>query len=113
MQVEIKSRLYDILNAIQEIDSFLLNGPKDFTEYQADIKTKRAIERNFTIIGEAMSRILKADSSLEISYSRRIVDFRNRVFHGYDSISDEAIWEIVVQHLPTLQTEISALLGEV
>lgn len=69
MQVEIKAWLYGILNAINEIESFLKDGPQSFVEYIADIKTKRAIERNLTIIGEAMNRILKTDASLEISHA--------------------------------------------
>lgn len=39
MDLEIKSWLYDILNAIEEINSFF-NGPKEFVKYQNDIRTK-------------------------------------------------------------------------
>jgi uncharacterized protein with HEPN domain len=46
MDIEIKAWLYDILNAINEIDSFLIGSIHSFEAYQADIKTKRAIERN-------------------------------------------------------------------
>lgn len=59
MDIEIKSWLFDILSAINEIDSFFNDSPKDFSKFQSDIKTKRAIERNIEIIGEAMSRILQ------------------------------------------------------
>ena len=57
MDIEIKTWLYDILNAINEIDSFFADRPKDFIAYQHDIRTKRAVERNIEIIGEAMNRI--------------------------------------------------------
>jgi len=65
MDVEIKSWLYDILNAINEIESFFADRPKDFVIYQNDIRTKRAVERNIEIIGEAMSRILNTDETIE------------------------------------------------
>ena len=39
-----------------------------------------------------------------------IVDARNRIIHGYDSISDETIWGIVVKHIPLLKEEVQALL---
>ena len=62
MDIEIKAWLYDILNAIDEIDSFFIDTPKEFTAYQNDIKTRRAVERNVEIIGEAINRILQKDN---------------------------------------------------
>ena len=112
MDIEIKTWLYDILSAINEIETFFSERPKDFTVYQADIKTKRAVERNVEIIGEAMKRILSKDTTIEFSNARKIVDTRNRIIHGYDTVSDEIIWGIVVKHLPILQTEIQILLSE-
>jgi uncharacterized protein with HEPN domain len=108
----IKAWLYDILNAIMEIESFFNDRSKEFEKYQNDIRTKRAVERNIEIIGEALSRILKRDETILISNSRKIVDPRNRIIHGYDSVSDDAIWGIVIRHLPILQTEIQELLEE-
>jgi uncharacterized protein with HEPN domain len=112
MDIEIKTWLYDILTAINEIESYFADRPKDFNIYQNDIKTKRAIERDVEIIGEAMSRILNKDASLEFSNARKIVNTRNRIIHGYDSVSDEIIWGIVIKHIPILQTEIQNLLNE-
>jgi uncharacterized protein with HEPN domain len=77
-----------------------------------DLKTKRAVERNIEIIGEAINRILHADGKIELSNSRKIVDTRNRIIHGYDSVSDEVIWGVVTNHLPVLKQEIKQLLGE-
>ena len=45
MRIDIKSWLYDILNAINEIDSFFINTPQDFLYFQNDIKTKRALKK--------------------------------------------------------------------
>jgi uncharacterized protein with HEPN domain len=59
-----------------------------------------------------MNRILKKDNSINISDSRKIVDVRNRIIHGYDTISDDLIWSIVTSHLFSLKTEIELLLGE-
>jgi uncharacterized protein with HEPN domain len=49
--------LYDIKTSIEEIESYFPTG-KIFQHYHEDLKTKRAVERNIEIIGEAMSRIL-------------------------------------------------------
>ena len=112
MDNDIKAWLYDILNAIMEIESFFNDSTKEFTKYQNDLRTKRAVERNVEIIGEALRRILKSDETILISNSRKIVDTRNRIIHGYDSVSDDVIWGILIRHLPILQTEIKELLGE-
>ncbi|MBC7689576.1 MAG: DUF86 domain-containing protein [Aquabacterium sp.] len=109
---DVKTWLYDILNAIMEIESFFNDSTKEFSKYQNDLRTKRAVERNIEIIGEALSRILKRDETIIISNSRKIIDTRNRIIHGYDSVSDDVIWGIVIRYLPILQTEIQILLGE-
>jgi uncharacterized protein with HEPN domain len=95
-----------------EIDGFFADIPKEFSSYQNDIRTKRAVERNIEIIGEALSRIKAKDATIEITNARKIVDTRNRIIHGYDSVSDEIIWGIVMKHLPILQKEVQALSGE-
>lgn len=112
MEAEIKAWLFDILNAIAEIESFFTDTPKEFSTYQNDIRTKRAVERNLEIIGEAISRIITKDSSIEISNSRKIIDTRNRIIHGYDSVSDEIVWSILLNHIPTLNIEVRKLIGE-
>ena len=111
MDNEINTWLYDILNAINEIDSFIGNDVS-LEIFQGDIRTKRAIERNIEIIGEAMNRILKKDSDINISNARQIVDVRNRIIHGYDTVSDNILLAIVTQYLPILQKEVSSLLHE-
>ena len=110
MDTDIKPWLYDILNAINEIESFFADTPKDFFAYQNDLKVKRAVERDVEIIGEAVNRILNYDNSIQLSNARKIVDTRNRIIHGYDTVSDDIIWGIVIKHLPVLKSEIEKLL---
>lgn len=112
MDEDIKAWLYDILGSINEIESYYLENPKMFEIYQNDLRTKRAVERNIEIIGEAMNRVLNVNSDIKISNSRKIVDVRNRIIHGYDSVSDDVIWGIVIKNLPVLQQEIEELLNE-
>jgi uncharacterized protein with HEPN domain len=110
MAIEIKTWLADIKQAIDEINLFLNDTP-DFSAFNKDIKTRRAIERDIEIIGEAIGRILLVDPDIEISKSRKIVDTRNRIIHGYDSVSYDIIWAIVIHDLPLLLEEISILLA--
>ena len=44
-----------------------------------------------------------------IATARKIIDTRNRIIHGYDDVSDQIIWSIVVQYLKELQMEILLL----
>jgi len=111
MDTEIKAWLYDIQSSIEEIESFFADKPMKFAEYRNDIRTKRAVERNIEIIGEAMNRIIKESDSIKISNSRKIVDVRNRIIHGYDSVSDDIIWGIIINYLPMLKIEIETLLN--
>ena len=101
--------LKDIEQSIIEINEFLPEE-RNFFAFQNDLKTRKAVERNIEIIGEAMDRILKADPNFQITDSRKIVDTRNRIIHGYDSVSDDVIWLIVNRYLPILQKEVQELL---
>jgi uncharacterized protein with HEPN domain len=83
-----------------------------YDSYKKDILLRRAIERNLEIIGEAMSRILREDPNYEIEHARRIIGFRNQIIHGYDSVSDENIWGILINHLPSLKIEVDRLIQE-
>lgn len=110
MDNEIRTWLFDILKSIQEIESFYDKKPKQFEEYISDIKTKRAIERNLEIIGEAVSRIIKKDKDFQLNNIEKIIGTRNRIIHGYDKVSDDMIWSIVINHLPKLREEIEQIL---
>jgi uncharacterized protein with HEPN domain len=106
---DILACLKDIEQSIAEINEFL-PGERDFLAFQRDLKTRKAVERNIEIIGEAVDRILKVDPDFQITDSRKIVDTRNRIIHGYDSVSDDVIWLIVNRYLPILEKEVKELL---
>ena len=108
---DIKVWLYDISVAISNIEDFLPEQ-RIFLEFQKDLKTKMAVQRCVEIIGEAMSRILKVNPEISITSARKIVNVRNTVIHGYDKIDDETIWNIVINHLPILKSEVEKLLKQ-
>ena len=90
MDIRIKTCLLDISQCIEEISQFL-GETRDFIAYKKDIKTKKAVERNIEIIGEAVSRILKIDPSFKLENAKNIIGTRNRIIHSYDNISDEVL----------------------
>ena len=111
MEREIKVWLYDILRSIDEIESYFSDRPKIFKDYHSDKKTQRAVERNLEIIGEALNRIVKMDPNFKVENAQKIIGVRNRIIHGYNSISNELIWSIIINHLPNLKSEISKLIN--
>ena len=111
MQIEIKAWLFDIQRAIANIENFLSDRPKRFAEYKKDMRTKHAVERNIEIISEATKRILNINSAIQITNARKIVDTRNRIIHGYDTIMDEHIWAIIINDLLKLKQEVNDLLN--
>ena len=111
MENEINTWLEDIDLTIAEIFSFLPEK-RNFLEYQKDLKGKRAIERSLEIIGEADHRILKVDPEFPITHARKIIDTRNRISHGYDTVSDDIVWGIIVRDLDKLKAEVKNLLKE-
>ena len=75
----------------------------------------------FGVAGIAVSSIALADQAAHDNMYQRYDDSefliisnristRNRIIHGYDSISDDLIWSIVVNHLPKLKNEVETLL---
>lgn len=106
----LKSRLYDITTAIDEIYSFFEQIPMRFDEYQKNLMLRRAIERNIGTIGEAVNSILKDNPEIKISNTRAIVATRNRVIHDYAAVTDDVLWKIVIKDLPKLKEEAAALL---
>jgi len=109
MDVRIQSWLHDISKSIDEIFLFLWER-RDFKSYLADIKTKKAVERNLEIIGEAVYRILKVDNEFELENAKNIIGTRNRIIHSYDNLSDEIIWTIISRELPELKIQIEEIL---
>lgn len=112
MDNDIRTWLFDVLESINEIDSYYDIRSGSFKEYVSDLKTKRAVERNIEIIGEAINRILKKDKDFKIENAQKIIGTRNRIIHGYDKISDDLIWSILINHLPKLKKEIKKLLKQ-
>ena len=110
MNVRIKSSLLDIYQSIEEIFLFL-GDRRDFIAYQSDLKTKKAVERNLEIIGEAVNRIVKEEPNFVIDQAKSIIGTRNRIIHSYDNISDEVIWSIVVRDLPKLKVQVEQFLA--
>lgn len=110
MQRDVKMYLLDIQTSIDSIFEYL-GEERNFLIYESNKLLRRAVERELEIIGEATNRILKVNSSIDISDARRIVNLRNLVIHSYDSVDNILIWGIINKDLPLLKEQVSKLLN--
>lgn len=112
MQLDAKKHLEDMRRAIELLSKFTVGQKVD--NYRDDPMLASAVERQFEILGEALSRLLKLDPSFEsrITDARRIVDFRNILIHAYDVVDEQVVWDIVERKLPVLRREVDRLLAE-
>lgn len=102
--------LQDIFEAIEEIDSYFDRYPRRFDVYLSESILKSAIHMKLSIIGEATNRILKVAPEIRITNARQIVNTRNYLIHGYDSLRPEMIWAIIINDLPLLRREVTELI---
>lgn len=102
-------RVRDILDAIAETE-FFTQG-MNLTDFKADMKTVKAVELNFIIIGEAAraipDEIQKANPVVPWQLMRSM---RNRMVHMYFHIDPDILWKTVKDDLPLLVPHLENLL---
>ena len=112
MRLETRKYLYDIQRAAALLREFT-NG-KTFADYESDAILRSAVERQFEIIGEAVTQLARSDEPTagRITHHQRIIAFRNVLIHGYVDVDDRLVWDVLETHLPTLAQEVEALLED-
>ena len=105
-----RNSFYDVLDAGRLIESFVRT--KSFGDYCAEILLRLSVEREFIIVGEALTRAFKLEPEAvqHLTGLRQIIGFRNLLVHGYSSIDDATVWEVTQVDLPVLLREVQALL---
>ena len=102
--------LYDILNAIQEIDSYFDEGEKNLQYFSNTLPLKGAVERELEIIGTSMERFTTHLPETKISYAAEIMDTSERLSRPEEPVSNQMLWGIVEQYLPRIRDEIHLLI---
>jgi uncharacterized protein with HEPN domain len=85
---------------------------KRFEDYIANDVLRWAVERQFTIIGEALSALRRIEPALGSSIPdlARIIAFRNVLIHGYAGVDDRLVWGVIERDLDVLRSSLSRLL---
>ncbi|MCW5907340.1 MAG: DUF86 domain-containing protein [Chitinophagales bacterium] len=111
MQLDAVKYLLDIQKAIADIEMFFAEV-KSFNDYTGNKLLKAGVERKLLIIGEAVNRFRAIEENQQIEQANKIYGLRNRLAHAYDSIDDNTVYTIVVNHLPYLKAEVNKLIDE-
>lgn len=111
MQLEIKACLEDVHHAAELILRF--TSEKNYSDYESDALLRSGVERQFEIIGEAINRLRRLDSSSvdKIPHALRIIAFRNILVHGYDVVENTIVWEVVQNNLVPLLGHVRQLMN--
>lgn len=80
----------------------------DADRYLSDHVIRLASERLLEIAGEALSIASREDPALravipDLSFA---IAMRHKIIHGYDHISDEAVWDTIVHDIPRLLSQL-------
>jgi uncharacterized protein with HEPN domain len=98
-----------IADSIAAIESYVAGGREAFMKERI---VQDAVIRNFEILGEAANRLSPAVRSRpEIPWDKAVA-FRNWLIHGYWSVDLLLVWDVVVNDLPRLKSEVQRLRAE-
>lgn len=86
-----------------------------FEAFLASDLLQSAVERQLEIIGESLGIAAKNDDSVQTHVPElpRIVAFRNRLIHGYDSVDPELVWDVLQTKIDPLLDHLKAVVGEI
>lgn len=112
MRHDPRAHIQDCLNMCEEIRVFTKGIT--YQQFIVDILVRRACERCFSILGEALNRLRKdrPDYAQRIESFHDIIGFRNRIVHGYDTIDYGVVWTAITEGIPRFQEVIRPLLLE-
>lgn len=102
--------IYHIRDSINKILEYTLGT--DVNSFSLNSMMQDAIIRQIEIIGEASSKLSKTfrDSNSQIPW-KNIIGMRNKLIHDYFGVDVMAIWETVVNDIPSLKKNIEEILS--
>ena len=64
--------MLDINTSVESIEEYI-GSARSFTAYKANKMLRRAVEREFEIIGEAMNKLIRLNPDIKISFRELII----------------------------------------
>jgi uncharacterized protein with HEPN domain len=110
MQPEAQKLLFDVIQAIEEVERFLQGCSRE--KFLEDRLLQVAAERELEIIGEALNRLYRCGNATfsKIEQGSKIIGMRNILAHGYDVIDYRILWNTLQEDVPELQKQVEGIL---
>jgi uncharacterized protein with HEPN domain len=113
VSAQARKYLWDIAQAAELIARF--TAERGFDDYLADAMLRAAVERQFTIVGEATVTLRRLDPALAAAIPdlAKIIAFRNILVHGYATVDNHVVWGIVERQLAVLRSTVERLIRDI
>jgi len=110
--LETAKRLHDAASACAELQEIM--GDRTKETFLDDRLRKLAVWKLIEVVGEALRQADATEPAVtaRIPDLREIIDTRNRITHGYDSVDFGLLWDIVRDEIPSLHSVLTTLLLE-
>jgi uncharacterized protein with HEPN domain len=104
----VKPSLYDIRQEIRHLEEAMAG--KTAESFATDWVLRLAVQRCIEIISEAAKRLPSklTDAHPEVPW-RKVRGIGNVLRHEYDRVADQAIYEVIRDHIPILKSAILAI----
>jgi uncharacterized protein with HEPN domain len=112
MKRDPRAFLSDVIEACHAIHQAVAGITLD--GYRNSRLIRSSVEREFTIIGEALNQLSQRDQKLfaQLDQAPQIISFRNKLTHEYVTINHQLVWGVIQTNLPTLLEQCSQLLRD-
>ena len=106
-----ESVIVDIVYAAQCIGEFL--SEVDQSSFKQDREKQSAVLHQLMVLGEAVKRLSTEfrDAHVEVPWSN-IAAMRNRLFHLYDDVDLQIVWDAASEEVPKLLSFVQSFLPE-
>ena len=83
-------------------------------DYNQSRLIRSSVEREFIIIGEALSQLARVDQALfaQVELAPEIISFRNKLTHEYVKVNNALVWGVIETELPPLIQRCRQLLAQ-
>lgn len=105
----------EYLQHIHDECAYLLTSSKglDKSTFLQDETLKRAYVRSIEIIGEAVKKL---PDDIRKNYTaiewRAIAGMRDRLIHNYFGVDYDIVWDVIINKIPLLSTEVQRILQQ-